>query len=270
MYGCESWTIKQAERRRIDAFELWCWRRLLRVPWTARIQPVNPKGNQFWIFIGRTDAEVETPILSILMWRTDSFEKTLMLGKIEGGRRRGQWGWDGWMASLTQWTWVWVGSGIWWWIGKPGMLQSMGSQRVRHNWVTKLNWCLVLSVSQGKWQQVAYLQISDAGKPASSPLAGSGWAGMSRGGSRLFLGHPLLPSQAWLCSPNFWSHFCYFRGSLFFAGVADKAQALDQISFVSSPVLPTTWSWASLLPSQSFSFSIYKMSRNDTQSQKAG
>ena len=64
MYGCESWTVKKAERRRIDAFELWFWRRLLRVPWTARkIQPVHPKGNQSWIFIGRTDAESETPIL---------------------------------------------------------------------------------------------------------------------------------------------------------------------------------------------------------------
>ena len=63
MYGCESWTIKKAECRRIDAFELWCWRRLLRVPWTARIQPVHPKGDQSWVFIGRTDAEAETPIL---------------------------------------------------------------------------------------------------------------------------------------------------------------------------------------------------------------
>ena len=63
MYGCESWTIKRAECWRIDAFELWCWRRLLRVPWTARGQPVNPKGSHFWIFTGRTDAEVETPIL---------------------------------------------------------------------------------------------------------------------------------------------------------------------------------------------------------------
>ena len=64
MYGCESWTIKKAEHRRFDAFELWCWRRLLRVPWTAReIQPVHPKGDQFWVFIGRTDAKAETPIL---------------------------------------------------------------------------------------------------------------------------------------------------------------------------------------------------------------
>ena len=64
MYGCENWTIKKAERQRIDAFELWCWRRLLRVPWTAKeIQPVHPEGDQSWVFIGRTDVEAETPVL---------------------------------------------------------------------------------------------------------------------------------------------------------------------------------------------------------------
>ena len=89
MYGCESCTIKKAEHRRIDAFELWCWGRLLRVPWTAR-NPVHPKGNPPSIFIGRTDAEAEAPIL----WPPDdrgthSLEKTLMLGKTEGRRRRG-------------------------------------------------------------------------------------------------------------------------------------------------------------------------------------
>ena len=90
MYGCESWTIKKVEHRAIDAFELWCWRRLLRVPWSAKeIQPVHPKGNQSWVFIGRTDAEAETPILCPADRRTDSMEKSLMLGKIEGGRRRG-------------------------------------------------------------------------------------------------------------------------------------------------------------------------------------
>ena len=74
------------------------------------------------------------------MWRTDSFEKTLMLGKIEGGGEGDDRGWDGWMASLTQWTWVWATSGSWWWTGKPGVLQSTGLQRVRHDWVTELNW----------------------------------------------------------------------------------------------------------------------------------
>ena len=90
MYGCESWTIKKAEHRRINAFELWCWRRLLRVPWTARRSNQSIlKGNQSWIFIGRTDIEAETPVL----WLPDakSLEKTLLLGKIEGRRRRGWW-----------------------------------------------------------------------------------------------------------------------------------------------------------------------------------
>ena len=82
MYGCEIWTIKKAEHRRIGAFELWCWRRLLRVPWTARRSNLNPKGNQSWIFIGRTDAEAETQYFGHLMRRTNSLEKTLMLGKI--------------------------------------------------------------------------------------------------------------------------------------------------------------------------------------------
>ena len=75
------------------------------------------------------------------MGRTDSLEKTLMLGKTEG-RRRDNRTWDGWMASLTQWTWIWVNSGSWWWTRRPGMLQFMGSQRVRHDWATELNWIL--------------------------------------------------------------------------------------------------------------------------------
>ena len=72
--------------------------------------------------------------------RADSFEKTLMLGQIEDRREGDDRGWDGWMASLTQWTWVWVDSGSWWWTGWPGVLQFMGSQRVGHDWVTELNW----------------------------------------------------------------------------------------------------------------------------------
>ena len=90
MYGCESWTIRKAECWKIDAFELWCWRRLLRVPWTARRSNQNPKGNQSWIFIGRTDAEVKFQYFGYLMWRTHSLEKTLMLRKIEIRKRRGQ------------------------------------------------------------------------------------------------------------------------------------------------------------------------------------
>ena len=89
MYGCESWTILKAEHWRINAFELWCWRRLLGVPWTARrSNSVHPKGNQSWIFFERTDAKAETPILWPPDTRTDSLEEILMLGKIEGRRGR--------------------------------------------------------------------------------------------------------------------------------------------------------------------------------------
>ena len=100
------------------------------------IQPVYPKGNHSLIFIGRTDAEAATPIFGHLMRRTNS----LMLGKMKVGGEGDDKGWDGWMASLTQWTWVWVNSRSWWWTGRPGMMQSMGSQRVRQDWVTELNW----------------------------------------------------------------------------------------------------------------------------------
>ena len=95
------------------------------------IHPVHPKGNQSWIFTGRTDVEAESQILGHLMRRTDSLEKTLMLKETEGTRRRGDGGWGGWMVSPTWWTWVWVSSGIWWYTGKPGMLQSTGSQKSR-------------------------------------------------------------------------------------------------------------------------------------------
>ena len=90
MYGCENWTIKKAECRRIDAFELWLEKTLESPLDCKKIQPVHSKGNQSWIFIGRTDAEAEIPLFSHLMKRTDSLEKTLVLGKIEGRSRRGQ------------------------------------------------------------------------------------------------------------------------------------------------------------------------------------
>ena len=139
MYGCESWSIKKAECWRIDAFELWCWRRFLRVPWTAWrsnqsiLKEISPEYSLEGLML-----KLKLQYFGHLMQRTDSFEKTLMLGKIEGKRRGWQkMRWDGWMASLTQWTWVWVNSGRWWRTGKPGMLQSMGSQRVGHDWVTE-------------------------------------------------------------------------------------------------------------------------------------
>ena len=141
MYGCESWTVKKAECRRIDAFELWCWRRLLRVHWTARrsnqsiLKEISPEYSLEGLMV-----KLKLQYAGHLMWRNDSSEKTLRLGKIEDRRRGGNRGWDCWMATLTQWTWVLVNSGSCWWTGRPGMLQSMGLQRVRHDWETELNW----------------------------------------------------------------------------------------------------------------------------------
>ena len=132
MYGCESWTIKKAKRWSIDAFELWCWRRPLRVPWTAR------RSNQsilreISLNIHWEDwAEAETPIL----WPPDAknwlWKRAWCWERLKAGGEGDDRGWDGWMASSTQWTWVWASSGGWWWTGRPGMLQSMGSQRVGH------------------------------------------------------------------------------------------------------------------------------------------
>ena len=139
MYRCESWTIKKAEHQRTCAFELWCWRRLLRVPWTAR------RSNQSILKeIISPGCSLEGLMLKLklqyfgdLMWRTDSLEKTLMLGKIEGRRRR-VWQRMRCLDSITDSSDV--NSRSWWWTGRPGVLQSMGSQRVRHDWATELNW----------------------------------------------------------------------------------------------------------------------------------
>ena len=130
MYRCEKWTIKKAECWRIDAFKMWCWRRLLRVPWTTR------RSNKSILKETNADYSLEGLMLKLklqyfshLIRRTDSLKKTLILGKIEG-RRRGRQRARCWMALLTQWTWVWANSRRWRRTGKPGVLQSMGSQRV--------------------------------------------------------------------------------------------------------------------------------------------
>ena len=135
------WTIKKAGHRRIDAFELWCWRRLLRVPWTARrsnqsiLKEISPEYSLEGLML-----KLKLQSFGHLMRRAESFEKTLMLGKIEGRRTRGRQRMRWLMASLTRCTWVRVNSGSWWWTGKPGVLQSMGLQRVAYNWATELNW----------------------------------------------------------------------------------------------------------------------------------
>ena len=141
IYGCESWTIKKAEHRRIDVFELWCWRRLLRVPWSERrsnqsiLKEISPGYSLEGLML-----KLNLQYFGHLMRRADTLEETLMLGKIEGRRRRGRQKMK-WLNGITDsWTWVWTSFGSCWCTGKPGVLQSMGSQRVRHNWVTELNW----------------------------------------------------------------------------------------------------------------------------------
>ena len=142
MYGCDSWTIQKAEHWRIDAFELWCWRRLLRVSSTAR------RSNQSILKETSPEYPLEGLMLKVklqyfghLMWRTDSLEKTLMLGKIEGRRRRG-WQRMRWLDSITDSMDMSLSKlRSWWWTGRSGMLQAMGSQsKTRLSDWTELKW----------------------------------------------------------------------------------------------------------------------------------
>ena len=136
MYGCENWTLKKAESQRIYAFEQWCWRRtvVLSPLDCKQIQPVHPKGDQSWVFIGRTDAEAETPIL----WPPHAESWLWCWEGLGSGGEGDNRGWDGWMASPTRWTWVWVNSGIGDGQGGLACCNSWGCG-VGHDW-TELNW----------------------------------------------------------------------------------------------------------------------------------
>ena len=147
MYGCESWTVKKAEHWRIDAFELWCWRRLLRVPWTARRsnqsilkETVLGVHRKDWCWSWNSNT-LAISCKELTHWKRLWCWEGLGAGG-EGDNR----GWDGWMASPTWWTWVWVNFGIWWWTGRPGVLWFMGLQTVRHDWVTELNWTELMTI----------------------------------------------------------------------------------------------------------------------------
>ena len=139
VYGRESLTVKKAEHGRIDGFELWCWRRLLRVPWTAR------RSNQSILEEISPGCSLEGLMLKLhyfghLMWSIDSLEKTLMLGGIEGRRRMGRQRMR-WLDGITDlMDMSLINSGSWWWTGRPSVLRFMGSQRAGHNWATELNW----------------------------------------------------------------------------------------------------------------------------------
>ena len=137
MYECESWSIKKTECQITDAFELWYWRRFLRVPWTARrsnqsmLKEISP---EYLLYQHQKD----------WCWNLNSNfrlpdAKNQLIGKDPDAGKdwrqegKGPTEWDGWMASPTQWTWVWVNSGSWWWAQRPGVLQSMGSERVGYS-----------------------------------------------------------------------------------------------------------------------------------------
>ena len=163
MYGCESWTVKKAECQRIDAFELWCWRRLL----SLGLQ--GDPTSTFWRrsaleFLWKewcwswNSSTLATSCEELTHWR--------ILWCWEGLGAGGEGddpGWDGWMASLTQWTWVWANFRSWWWTGRPGVLQFMGSQIVGHDWVTELNWMLHKDFPVGSDSKVSVYNVVDAG-----------------------------------------------------------------------------------------------------------
>ena len=151
MYGCEGWTIKKDEHQRIDTFKLWCWRRLLRIPWTARrssqliLKEINPEYSlewlklkpQSWNFSSNWSWSWSSNTLVTWYEELNHWKRPWWWGRLKAvGKRDGR-GWDGWMASVTQWTWVWANSGRWWRTRKSGMLQSMGSQRFEHDWATE-------------------------------------------------------------------------------------------------------------------------------------
>ena len=136
--GCESWTIKKAEHQRINAFELWGLRRLLRSPWTAGrsnqsiLKEISPKYSLEGLML-----KLKLQYFGHLIEQLTHWKRPWCWERLKAGGKGDDRGWDGWMASMICWTWVWAISRSLWWTGKPGLLRSMGLQRVRHDW---LNW----------------------------------------------------------------------------------------------------------------------------------
>ena len=166
MYRCESWTIKKAEHWKIDAFDLWCWRRLLRVPWTAR------RSNQSILKEISSEDSLKGLMLKQkhqyfghLMWELTHWKRLWCLERLKVGGEGSDRGWDGWMASPTQWTWVWTNSRTKWRTGRPSMLQYMGSQRVRHERVNKNQQysCLQNIMDRGAWWAIQSVKLQRIG-----------------------------------------------------------------------------------------------------------
>ena len=170
------------------------------------IQPVHPKEDQPWVFIGRTDAEAETPVLWPPDVKIDSLEKTLMLGGIGAGEEEDGRGWVGCMASLTQWTWVWVNFGSWWWTGRPGVLRFMGCQGAGHDWATELNW---MELREPTCQVERRSRASVTVECLSSTIWHAGW-------------HKLQPRVSGLAPRTHWQ--VHYR-MLFYGDLASWASA---------------------------------------------
>ena len=157
MCECESWTVKKSEHRRTDAFELWCWRRLLGVAWTARrsnqsiLKEISPEYSLEGLML-----KLKLQYLATWWKELTHLKRPWCWERCKAGGEGENRGWDGWMSPPIQWTWAWVNSMSWWWTRKPGMLWFMGLQRVRHDWVTELNWSDCFS----KMQKVfTFLQV---------------------------------------------------------------------------------------------------------------
>ena len=139
MIGFENWTAKEDGSQRTGVFELWCWRILLRVPWIAKrsnqsvLKKINSEYWKDWCW-NWSSKTLATWCEELTRWK-----RLWCWDRLKAGGEGDNRGCDGWMASPTRWTWVWVSSASWWWTGKPGVLQSMGSPRVGHDWVTERN-----------------------------------------------------------------------------------------------------------------------------------
>jgi len=141
MYRYENWTIKKAEAWRIDAFKLWCWRKLFRIPRTVRrsnqsiLKKINPEYALEGLML-----KLKLQYLATWWEELTDLKRPWCWERLRAGGEGDNRGWDGWMVSPTQWTWVWVDSKSCWWTGRPGVLRFMGLQRVGHNWTIELNW----------------------------------------------------------------------------------------------------------------------------------
>ena len=144
----------EAECWRIDAFKLWYWRRILRVPWTLRKSNQSGKEINFGYSLEWTNAEAEAPILLLPDAKSWLTGKDPDVGKDWRQEEKGMTGWDDWMALPTLWTWVCINSGSWWWTGRPGVLRFMGSQRVQHNLMTEQQQPVIYSMML--WKQVLF------------------------------------------------------------------------------------------------------------------